>query len=66
MIIALFGLPRKKSAGLSYRPPLHGDIFFADQSSVDEFVQSYTTEKKKSDDTVRILLVENIIVNCIP
>ena len=53
---ALFGLPRKKSAGLSYRPPLH----------YDEFVQSYTTEKKKSDDTVRILLVENIIVNCIP
>ena len=32
----LFGLPRKKSAGESFRPPLHGSLFFCDQSDVDE------------------------------
>ena len=35
---ALFGLPRKKSAGVSYRDPLHGCLFFHNQSAVDEFV----------------------------
>ena len=35
---ALFGLPRKKSAGESFRSPLHGDLFFCDQTEVDEFV----------------------------
>ena len=35
---ALFGLPRKKSAGTSYREPLLKDVFFNDQSLVDEFV----------------------------
>ena len=37
---ALFGLPRKKSAGRSHRDPLHGQIFFKDQPSVDEHVAS--------------------------
>ncbi|CAI8049128.1 hypothetical protein GBAR_LOCUS27057, partial [Geodia barretti] len=37
---ALFGLPRKKSAGQSHRDPLHGHIFFKDQPSVDEHVAS--------------------------
>ncbi|CAI8006843.1 hypothetical protein GBAR_LOCUS4927 [Geodia barretti] len=37
---ALFGLPRKKSAGQSHRDPLHGHIFFKDQPSVDENVAS--------------------------
>lgn len=37
---ALFGLPRKKSAGTSVRQPIHGDIFFCDQSGVDEFVNN--------------------------
>ena len=38
---ALFGLPRKKASGVSHRDPLHKDIFFADQSSVDEHTVSY-------------------------
>ena len=28
---ALFGLPRKKSTGVSYQDPLHADLFFCDQ-----------------------------------
>ena len=43
---ALFGLPRKKSAGKSFRNPLHGHIFFGNQQSVDEFVESAGNEKK--------------------
>ena len=35
---ALFGLPRKKSSGKSVREPLHGNLMFGDQSSVDDFV----------------------------
>ena len=35
---ALFGLPRKKLAGISYQDPLHGDLFFCDQLAVDQFV----------------------------
>lgn len=38
---ALFGLPRKKSAGSSVRQPLHGDNIFYTQEHVDKFVQSY-------------------------
>ena len=37
---ALFGLPRKKSAGQSHRDPLHGHVFFKNQVSVDEHVAS--------------------------
>ena len=40
-IDALFGLPRKKAAGVSYRDPLHGNLFFGDQAAVDEHVASY-------------------------
>lgn len=35
---ALFGLPRKKSAGVSHRDPLFNELFFCDQSVVDQFV----------------------------
>ena len=38
---ALFGLPRKKAARKSRRDPLHGEIFFANQSSVDKHVATY-------------------------
>ena len=31
----LFGLPRKKSAGVSYQEPLLGSLFFGDQFIVD-------------------------------
>lgn len=44
-IDALFGLPRKHSAGSSSREALHGSLYFLDQSSVDEFVNSTTVEK---------------------
>lgn len=37
---AIFGLPRKKAAGKSVRQPLHGDLFFADQSQIDEYVDN--------------------------
>ena len=34
----LFGLPRKKSAGVSHREPFLKDVFFYDQLEVDRFV----------------------------
>ena len=40
---ALFGLPRKKSAGTSVRPPLHGNKVFYFQEDVDKFIKSYPT-----------------------
>lgn len=43
---ALFGLPRKKMAGVSYREPLHGDLLFCDQSQVDQFVADSETSKR--------------------
>ena len=42
---ALFGLPRKKSVGVSYREPLHGDLFFSYQSTVDQYVAEYNQSK---------------------
>ena len=44
---AIFGLPRKKSAGSSVRGLLHGHIYFYDQTVVDEFVEhsSFKSEK---------------------
>ena len=44
---ALFGLPRKRSAGKSLRDPLHGKIFFGDQNEVDQFVAAHESQKKK-------------------
>ena len=43
-IDAIFGLPRKKSAGSSYQDPLFGSLYFSEQSSVDEFVGTYTVK----------------------
>ena len=42
---ALFGLPRKKSAGKSVKEPVHGHLFFKEQQSVDEFVESATSRR---------------------
>ena len=44
---ALFGLPRKKSSGISYRDAIHGHYFFYEQSMVDEFVLSASLRKAK-------------------
>lgn len=40
-IDALFGLCRKKAAGISVRDPLQQGTFFEDQSDVDTFVSEY-------------------------
>ena len=43
---ALFGLPRKKVAGHSYREPLHGNLWFGDQLEVDGFVAQSQQSKR--------------------
>ena len=42
----LFGLPRKKSARERFPSPLHGRLFFCDQSDVDEFVDGSCGQKE--------------------
>ena len=44
---ALFGLPRKKSAGQSFHDPLNGQLFFLDQSNVDEYVETKSSANMK-------------------
>ena len=44
---ALFGLPRKISAGKSVRAPLFGNIMFMDQMTVDEYVEAESLRKVK-------------------
>ena len=39
-IDALFGLTRKKSAGISHTEPLNGNTYFINQVEVDKFVDS--------------------------
>lgn len=51
-IDALFGLPRKKSAGVSYRDPLHGELFFCLQSEVDQFVADRENVRSNSHSKV--------------
>ncbi len=46
---ALFGLPRKKSSGVSLLPPERSGLPFADQQIVDNFVNNY---QDKSSDSV--------------
>ena len=46
---ALFGLPRKKAAGVSYREPLHGDLFFNNQSAVVENSEQSTSMPNVSE-----------------
>ena len=43
---ALFGLPRKKAAGKSFRDPLHRSLFFGDQCAVDEYVAAHEPRGK--------------------
>lgn len=51
---ALFGLPRKMSAGSSYRSPLFENLLFLDQCAVDQYVHEYP--KPKSMTAVRRIL----------
>ena len=53
---ALFGLPRKRAAGVSHRPALHGNLFFCNQDSVDEFVAE-TDDLKQSFQVVPVYCV---------
>lgn len=42
---ACFGLPRKKSSGGSYRPPLSENMFFHNQENVDNFMAAYPSSR---------------------
>ena len=53
---ALFGLPRKKSAGTSHRAPLHADLFFQDQSAVDEFVAKCSSDTTKRNVSICVVV----------
>lgn len=54
-IDALFGLPCKKSAGVSYREPLLGNLYFGNQSTVDQFVNESGKAKSQHDISSRSL-----------
>ena len=46
---ACFGLVRKKSSGKSCLPPRHPCTMFYDQSTVDEFVDEYTSNAQQAN-----------------
>lgn len=56
---ALFGLPRKKAAGNSLRDSLHGDIFFGNQTAVDEFVADSGIHRHN---TLKVSIIIRIMV----
>jgi hypothetical protein len=45
----LFGLPRKRAAGVQRHEPLLGNLFLLEQQDVDKFVVSYTADTKKDE-----------------
>lgn len=53
---ALFGLPRKMSAGISHRDALHGELFFHNQADVDQFVAESGHRKSKPQATVNMFM----------
>lgn len=55
---ALFGIPKKKAAGVSHRAPPHGHLVFLDQSAVDDYVVSVAqaVPQKRRNEEVIILL----------
>eukprot|EP00112_Aurelia_sp_Birch-Aquarium-sp1_P004496 Seg151.1 transcript_id=Seg151.1/GoldUCD/mRNA.D3Y31 product="hypothetical protein" protein_id=Seg151.1/GoldUCD/D3Y31 len=46
MLDGTFGCVRKQSSGCSTEPPKHGERFFVDESSVDEFVDQHCQSSK--------------------
>ena len=62
-IDALFGLPGKKAAGQSVREPIHGHLFFGDQTSVDEFVSAATYAKQSKSTQVFCVYITNLEYN---
>ena len=61
---ALFGLPWKKAAGVSYGPAVQGHLFFVEQSCVDEHVAGAKTQKLMANVCLFIQLL-HIGVLCI-
>ena len=63
---ALFGLPRRKLAGQSYRQPLHGHLYFRDQQAVDEHVacapQGLKHDKVQTNIVVYILTSTGLFI----
>ena len=55
---ALFGLPRKRAVGISHRPPLHGNLFFCNQESVDEYV----AEKDDTKQDFQVVMVHFVSI----
>ena len=53
---ALFGLCRKRSAGVSVRKPLFEGVFFEDQAEVDSFVANYESADKPNEKVVYIIV----------
>ena len=45
----LFGLPRKRAAGVQRHEPLLGNLFLLEQQDVHKFVVSYTADTKKDE-----------------
>ena len=60
---ALFGLPRKKSAGVSFWDPIHGHLFFGQQERVDEFV-ALTSVKQKIESKVCACCSLKELIDC--
>ena len=54
----MFGLCRKKSSGVSVRPPLFSEVFFEEQESVDQFVTSYDLASRIVDKVFNIMLLQ--------
>ena len=55
---AIFGLPRKKAAGESVRQPLHGHLFFDEQSQVDKYVSNATKVRSSTSKvTTRVTIL---------
>ena len=60
---ALFGLCRKRSAGVSEREPLFKDIFFENQVKVYAFVSTYSSTYTVHDKVLVNILIVFVIHN---
>lgn len=53
---ALFGLPRKKEAGKSYRDPLYKQTYFVEQIDIDKYVEDMNADSMPSVSLSSLLL----------
>ena len=56
-IDALFGLPRKKAAGVSHRDAIHGSLYFGQQERVDEHVDLASSQRHRKEPTDVCIIV---------